>query len=193
MPQSNQTNQYRPSDDTLTLEYVALQPGNYPPNTDLTPYKGTNLTAEQLLDYKPLNPFGIGDMHSLVYIYPQGTIEVVGKVYCWNKLVKPGIYSPFEKLRYIDDTEVVPVKSKDYLSHHAVYNHTLRIPNKYMEKDDNPRLPPRANRCRSPTGRRRCRSGCLCYALRLDKGRLRLTRPRLRFAPRRFRRRIPPF
>ena len=140
MPQSNQTNQYRPSDDTLTLEYVALQPGNYPPNTDLTPYKGTNLTAEQLLDYKPLNPFGIGDMHSLVYIYPQGTIEVVGKVYCWNKLVKPGIYSPFEKLRYIDDTEVVPVKSKDYLSHHAVYNHTLRIPNKYMEKDDNGQL-----------------------------------------------------
>ena len=35
----------KPSDLTLAENYVAIEPGNYGPKTDLTPFKGTNLDA----------------------------------------------------------------------------------------------------------------------------------------------------
>lgn len=125
-----------PSDLTLDQNWVALEPGVYPPRTDLTPFKGTNLTNSEMLDYRPDSPFGVGDSQSVVYIYPQGTIEIIGQVYCWNRLVKPGIYSQFEKIRFISGEEVLPRYDGVY-SHHTAYNQTLRIPSqsKYVKRN----------------------------------------------------------
>lgn len=86
----------KPSDLTLTSNYVALEPGNYPARTDLTKHKGTNLTEAEALDFKLNIPLGVGNSNSVIYIYQQGTVEIIGEVYCWNKLVKPGIYSRYE-------------------------------------------------------------------------------------------------
>lgn len=120
-----------PSDLTLDQSWVALKPGSYPARTDLTPFKGTNLTEGQLLDYRPESPFGVGDSQSVVYIYPQGTIEIIGNVYCWNKLIKPGVYSQFEKIRYLTGEEVLP-REKNIYSHHAAYDKTLRVKSPYI-------------------------------------------------------------
>lgn len=124
-----------PSDRTLTTDYVALKPGNYKARTDLTPYKGKNLTNNQILDYKPESPFGIGDALSVVYVYPQGTIEIIGNVYCWNKLVKPGIYSQFEKIRYLNNEVVLPRVESNVFQHHASYDKTIRVPNRFVSKN----------------------------------------------------------
>nr|DAT15814.1 MAG TPA: hypothetical protein [Caudoviricetes sp.] len=123
----------QPSDKTLTTKHRSLKPGNYPARTDLTPYLGENI--DNLDTYKPEIPFGVGDDKSIVFIYPQGTIEVIGKVYCWNKLVKPGVYSRFEKLRYLNN-EVVPTKEGDTPdTHYTGYNRTVTIPaNPYVQK-----------------------------------------------------------
>lgn len=126
-----------PSDRTLTTDYVALQPGNYKARTDLTPYKGKNLSNNQILDYKPESPFGIGDALSVVYVYPQGTIEIIGNVYCWNKLVKPGIYSRYEKIRYLNNEVVLPRVDSNVFQHHASYDKTIRVPNRFVSKNTN--------------------------------------------------------
>lgn len=126
-----------PSDRTLTNDYVALKPGNYKARTDLTPYKGKNLTDKQIQEYIPESPFGIGDINSVVYVYPQGTIEIIGKVYCWNRLVKPGIYSAFEKLRYLNDEVVLPRVDVNVYQHHAAYDKKIKVPNRFVSKNTN--------------------------------------------------------
>lgn len=127
----------KPSDLTLTSNYVALEPGNYPARTDLTKHKGTNLTEAEALDFKLNIPLGVGNSNSVIYIYQQGTIEIIGEVYCWNKLVKPGIYSRYEKLRYLTE-EVISDRDKDNVyKHHASYNKTIRVPNSFINKRNN--------------------------------------------------------
>lgn len=123
----------KPSDLTLAENYVAIEPGNYGPKTDLTPFKGTNLDATSRLDYHLPVPLGVGDEHSVVYVYPQGTIEVIGKVYCWNMRVKPGVYSRYEKLRYLHDNDIIHDRTAhDVYKHHASYNKTLRVANPFV-------------------------------------------------------------
>lgn len=127
----------KPSDLTLTSNYVALEPGNYPARTDLTKHKGTNLTEAEALDFKLNIPLGVGNSNSVIYIYQQGTVEIIGEVYCWNKLVKPGIYSRYEKLRYLTE-EVISDRDKDNVyKHHASYNKTIRVPNSFINKRNN--------------------------------------------------------
>ena len=123
----------QPSDKRLNLNYVALKPGNYQIGDKLI--KGVNITEEQALDYTPTHPMGIGDSDSAVFIYPQGTIEVIGKVYCWNRLLRPGVYGAFEKLRYLDDTIVTLPPNNDSTRHHAPYNKTIRVPNQFVKKN----------------------------------------------------------
>lgn len=113
-----------PSDPKLTTNWVALQPGNYKPRESLAQFKKALLNFNQA--YKPDIPMGVGDEHSCVYIYPQGTIEIIGKVYCWNKLVKPGIYSAFEKLRFLSNDEEVTHRDNNQYSHHTPYNVTSK-------------------------------------------------------------------
>lgn len=127
----------KPSDLTLTSNYVAIEPGNYPARTDLTKYKGTNLTEAEALDFKLNVPLGIGSSDSVVYVYQQGTIEVIGQVYCWNKLVKPGIYSRYEKLRYLTEEVILDRDNDDVYKHHAAYNKTIRVPNSFVNKRTN--------------------------------------------------------
>lgn len=127
----------KPSDLTLTSNYVAIEPGNYPARTDLTKYKGTNLTEAQALDFKLDIPLGVGSSNSAVYVYQQGTIEIIGEVYCWNKLVKPGIYSRYEKLRYLTEEVILDRDNSDVYKHHAAYNKTIRVPNSFVNKRNN--------------------------------------------------------
>lgn len=127
----------KPSDLTLTQNYVALEPGNYPARTDLTKHKGTNLTEAEALDYKLNIPLGVGNSNSVIYIYPQGTVEIIGEVYCWNKLVKPGIYSRYEKLRYLTEEIISDRDKDDVYKHHASYNKTIRVPNSFINKRNN--------------------------------------------------------
>lgn len=125
---------FKPSDPDLDRSYVALKPGNYKPREDLTPYKAKNLTEQQLANYKPDIPFGVGSLTSCVHVYPQGTIEVFGEVYCWNRLIKPGVYSRFEKIRYLDDEIVQPRVGNPIYTHHAVYNRITIPKNNYVVK-----------------------------------------------------------
>nr|DAP31214.1 MAG TPA: hypothetical protein [Caudoviricetes sp.] len=127
----------KPSDLTLTSNYVALEPGNYPARTDLTKHKGTNLTEAEALDFKLNIPLGVGNSNSVIYIYQQGTIEIIGEVYCWNKLVKPGIYSRYEKLRYLTEEVISDRDKDDVYKHHASYNKTIRVPNSFINKRNN--------------------------------------------------------
>lgn len=127
----------KPSDLTLTSNYVALEPGNYPARTDLTKHKGTNLTEAEALDFKLNIPLGVGNSNSVIYIYQQGTIEIIGEVYCWNKLVKPGIYSRYEKLRYLTEEIITDRDKDDVYKHHASYNKTIRVPNSFINKRNN--------------------------------------------------------
>lgn len=127
--------EWKPSDPDLNHEWVALQPGNYKPREDLTPYKGRNFTPSELNNYKLPVPLGIGEENAVVHVYPQGTIEVHGKVYAWNKLVKPGIYSRYDKLRYLEtNVEIKDRQVNDDYKHHAAYNRTIRVPNKWVKK-----------------------------------------------------------
>lgn len=127
----------KPSDLTLTQNYVALEPGNYPARTDLTKHKGKNLTEAEALDHKLNIPLGVGNSNSVIYIYPQGTVEIIGEVYCWNKLVKPGIYSRYEKLRYLTEEIISDRDKDDVYKHHASYNKTIRVPNSFINKRNN--------------------------------------------------------
>lgn len=124
-----------PSDNTLDRSWRALQPGNYKPRTDLNKYK--HPLIKDLEKHKSEIPVGVADENSAVFIYQQGTIEIIGKVYCWNKLVKPGIYSPFEKLRYIAGNEIVPNRDPNRQHfHHASYNKFSIPANPFLSKGD---------------------------------------------------------
>lgn len=136
-----------PSDVTIPDNYVALKPGNYKQRQDLLPYMSRKMTREDIDVYLPETPLGVGNARSVVFIYPQGTIEIVGEVYAWNKLVKPGIYSQWEKLRYLNDEIIVPriendeERKRNQNHHHAVYNQTLtlndtRFIRRYPDKDE---------------------------------------------------------
>lgn len=124
----------QPSDLTLDRSWRALKPGNYKPRTDLTQYK--HPLIEDLDQHKSAIPVGVADERSAVFIYPQGTIEVIGKVYCWNKLVKPGIYSPFEKLRYLAGNEIILNRDENSVQfHHASYDKFTIPANPFLTKE----------------------------------------------------------
>lgn len=139
VPENNHSNKpattLQPSDTTIDKSWRALQPGNYKPRTNLGQYK--HPLIEDLDQYKSPIPVGVADNQSAVFIYQQGTIEIVGKVYCWNKLVKPGIYSPFEKLRYIAGNEIVPNHDPNtQYFHHTSYNKFTVPSNPFLTKGD---------------------------------------------------------
>lgn len=124
----------QPSDLTLDRSWRALKPGNYKPRTDLNEYK--HPLIENLDQHKSSIPMGVADERSAVFIYPQGTIEVIGKVYCWNKLVKPGIYSPFEKLRYLVGNEIILNRDENSVKfHHASYDKFTIPANPFLTKE----------------------------------------------------------
>lgn len=123
-----------PSDQTLDSSWRALKPGNYKPRTDLSSFK--HPLIKDLDKHHHDIPLGVGDRTSAVFIYQQGTIEVVGKVYAWNKLVKPGVYSPFEKLRYLVGNEIINDRATDdQYKHHAPYNRFTVPKNPYLTKE----------------------------------------------------------
>lgn len=121
-----------PSDTTLDSSWRALQPGNYKPRTNLAQYK--HPLIKDMDKHHAYLPLGVGNNHSAVFIYQQGTIEIVGEVYCWNKRVKPGVYSPFEKLRYLSG-DVIQNRENTQYAHHAVYDQFVVPANPYLTKE----------------------------------------------------------
>lgn len=127
-----------PSDLTIPLNYVALKPGVYKVRQPLI--KESGYTTDEMRYYQvPTGmALGVGNEESAVFIYRQGTIEIVGTVYHGRRLVKPGIYSVFEKLRYLnDDSEVIPFDDSTPHYRRTPYNQTLRMANDYVRQYKN--------------------------------------------------------
>lgn len=125
----------RKPDKISSKTWRALKPGIYKPNTDLTPYTVVPKTAEEMKYYqeKPGMHFGIGSSESRVYVYPQGTIEVIGRVYHGRRLIKEGVYSPFEKLRYLNNEEVEPINENTVERYNAPYGQMV-VGSKFLNR-----------------------------------------------------------